>query len=66
LCANLIDLYDKSSRQLYNLATKWRDFKERWLVGLSLRILVSKQKVWKLKVLTSHLYNELRYEFRQR
>ena len=29
LCANLIDLYDKSSRQLYNLATKWRDFKER-------------------------------------
>src|SRR4030043_1088190 len=29
LCENLIDLYDKSSRQLYNLATKWRDFKER-------------------------------------
>ena len=28
-CENLIDLYDKSSRQLYNLATKWRDFKER-------------------------------------
>ncbi len=29
LCEILIDLYDKSSRQLYNLATKWRDFKER-------------------------------------
>ena len=29
LCKKLIDLYDKSSRQLYNLATKWRDFKER-------------------------------------
>ncbi len=29
LCENLIDVYDKSSRQLYNLATKWRDFKER-------------------------------------
>jgi four helix bundle protein len=29
LCENLIDLYDKSSRQLYNLATKWRDFKGR-------------------------------------
>ena len=29
LCENLIDIYDKSSRQLYNLATKWRDFKER-------------------------------------
>jgi len=29
LCENLIDLCDKSSRQLYNLATKWRDFKER-------------------------------------
>src|SRR4030043_2270420 len=29
VCENLIDLYDKSSRQLYNLATKWRDFKER-------------------------------------
>ena len=28
-CENLIDLYDKSSRQLYNLATKWKDFKER-------------------------------------
>ena len=29
LCEKLIDVYDKSSRQLYNLATKWRDFKER-------------------------------------
>ncbi len=29
VCENLVDLYDKSSRQLYNLATKWRDFKER-------------------------------------
>ncbi len=29
LCENLIDLYDKSSRQLYNLGTKWRDFKAR-------------------------------------
>jgi hypothetical protein len=29
LCEELIDVYDKSSRQLYNLATKWRDFKER-------------------------------------
>jgi len=29
LCENLIDLYDKSSRQLYKLATKWKDFKER-------------------------------------
>jgi four helix bundle protein len=29
LCENLIDVYDKTSRQLYNLATKWRDFKER-------------------------------------
>jgi len=29
LCENLIDIYDKSSRQLYNLATKWKDFKER-------------------------------------
>ncbi len=29
LCQHLIDVYDKSSRQLYNLATKWRDFKER-------------------------------------
>ena len=27
LCDRLIDLYDKSSRQLYNLARKWRDFK---------------------------------------
>jgi four helix bundle protein len=29
LCENLINLYDKSSRQLYNLATKWRNFRER-------------------------------------
>jgi hypothetical protein len=29
LCENLIDLYDKSSRQLYNLGTKWKDFKAR-------------------------------------
>jgi len=29
LCENLIDIYDKSSRQLYNLATKWKNFKER-------------------------------------
>lgn len=29
LCEILIDVYDKSSRQLYNLATKWKDFKER-------------------------------------
>jgi len=29
LCENLIDTYDKSSRQLYNLATKWKNFKER-------------------------------------
>lgn len=29
LCEKLIDLYDKSSRQLYNLAAKWRDFQRR-------------------------------------
>jgi four helix bundle protein len=29
LCQDLIDIYDKSSRQLYNLATKWKNFKER-------------------------------------
>lgn len=29
LCDSLIDTYDKSSRQLYNLAAKWRDFKDR-------------------------------------
>jgi len=29
LCESLIDTYDKSSRQLYNLATKWKNFKER-------------------------------------
>ncbi len=28
-CENLIDLYDKSSRQLYNLAVRWRNFRER-------------------------------------
>jgi len=28
-CEKLIDLYDKSSRQLYNLARKWRNFKMR-------------------------------------
>ena len=28
-CEKIIDVYDKSSRQLYNLATKWKDFKER-------------------------------------
>jgi four helix bundle protein len=29
LCERLIDLYDKSSRQLYNLSTKWKDFQRR-------------------------------------
>jgi four helix bundle protein len=29
LFENLIDVYDKSSRQLYNLAVKWKNFKER-------------------------------------
>jgi four helix bundle protein len=29
LCEEMIDVYDKSSRQLYNLATKWKNFKER-------------------------------------
>ncbi len=29
LCENLIDIFDKSCRQLYNLATRWKDFKER-------------------------------------
>jgi four helix bundle protein len=29
LCENLIDIYDKSSRQLYNLSVKWKNFKER-------------------------------------
>jgi four helix bundle protein len=29
VCENLIDVYDKSSRQLYNLAVRWKDFKER-------------------------------------
>ena len=26
LCNSLIDIYDKSSKQLYNLAIKWKDF----------------------------------------
>lgn len=29
LCEKLIDTYDKSSRQLYNLARKWEDFRKR-------------------------------------
>ena len=29
LCAQLIDLYDKSGRQLYNLSSAWTKFKER-------------------------------------
>jgi len=29
LSERLIDAYDKSSRQIYNLAKSWRDFKER-------------------------------------
>jgi four helix bundle protein len=29
LCDGLIDLYDKCSRQLFNLAKKWRDFRRR-------------------------------------
>jgi four helix bundle protein len=29
LCEKLIDLYEKSSRQLYNLATRWGDFRNR-------------------------------------
>lgn len=29
LCEKLIDIYDKSSRQLYKLSIAWRDFKER-------------------------------------
>jgi four helix bundle protein len=28
-CEKLIDLYDKTSRQLYNLARKWNDFHKR-------------------------------------
>jgi four helix bundle protein len=28
-CEKLIDLYDKTSRQLYNLAKKWSDFHKR-------------------------------------
>jgi hypothetical protein len=37
LCENLIDLYDKSSRQLYNLATRWRDFRERYFSKKEIR-----------------------------
>ncbi len=29
LSERLIDIYDKTSRQIYNLAKSWRDFKER-------------------------------------
>jgi len=29
LCEKLIDIYDKSSRQLYKLSIAWRDFKDR-------------------------------------
>jgi four helix bundle protein len=29
LCEELIDIYDKSSRQLYKLSMVWRDFKAR-------------------------------------
>jgi hypothetical protein len=29
LCEQLIDLYDKSGRQLYNLSFAWSKFKER-------------------------------------
>ena len=29
LCAELIDLYDKSGRQLYNLSSAWSKFKKR-------------------------------------
>ena len=29
LCDKLIDIYDKSSRQLYNLSVSWKEFKER-------------------------------------
>jgi four helix bundle protein len=29
LCDNLIDIYDKTSRQLYNLSISWKNFKER-------------------------------------
>lgn len=29
LCEQLIDLYDKSGRQLYNLSTAWNKFKDR-------------------------------------
>ena len=39
LCEKLIDLYDKSSRQMYNLATKWRDFQGGYIQKNSVRIL---------------------------
>jgi four helix bundle protein len=29
LCTKLIDIYDKASRQLYNLSLAWTNFKER-------------------------------------
>jgi len=29
LCEKLVDLYDKASRQLYNLSLAWSNFKER-------------------------------------
>lgn len=29
LSERLIDIYDKSSRQIYNLAKSWKDFRER-------------------------------------
>lgn len=29
LCERLIDQYDKCSKQLYNLAAKWKDFQRR-------------------------------------
>ena len=29
LCVELIDIYDKASRQLYNLSLAWSNFKER-------------------------------------
>jgi four helix bundle protein len=29
LCNELIDLYDKTGRQLYNLSISWRNFKEK-------------------------------------
>jgi four helix bundle protein len=29
LCNELLDIYDKTSRQLYNLSSAWKDFKEK-------------------------------------